>query len=130
MNDSEQKPQGESITIPVVEEYIHYETQSRETGKVRISKQVNEEVVEVDETVTYEEATIEHVPINRYVDTLPPVRYEGEVTIIPVLKEVIVKRTFLVEEIHVRKTKRTEHDRQSVTLRKEEVQIHRDQEPK
>ena len=126
MNDTTQASKDLPITIPVIEEQVTFKVQSQETGKVRITKQVREEVVEVDEPVTYEKVDIERVPINEYVDTPPSVRYEEDVTIIPVLREVMVKRILLVEELHVRKTKETSSEKRQFTLRKEEVQIQRD----
>ena len=126
MSDANQ-PIEDSVTIPVVEEYIDYDVQRKETGKVRITKQVREEVVDVDESTTYERAEIERIPVNEYVDVVPEVRQEGEVMVVPVLREVMVKRVLLVEELHIRKTKETQHNTRQVTLRKEEVQIHRDE---
>ena len=126
MNDAELTSE-KSITIPVIEESISYEVHEQETGKVRITKQVHEETVEVNDTITHERVLVERVPKNQYVDVLPPpVRYEGDVMIVPVLREVVVKRLLLVEEVHVRKMKKTTTDRRQVTLRKEEVQVHRD----
>ena len=128
MNDSNQPSEDSPVKIPVIEEYISHEVQRHETGKIRVTKHVHEEVVDVDESVTYEKADVERVPINEYVDTLPlPVRHEDDVIIVPVLKEVLVKRILLVEELHIRKTKETQHDTRQVTLRKEEVRVHRDE---
>lgn len=129
MNDTPQ-PEGEAppIKIPVIEEYIKYDTQRRPTGTVRIAKQVQEEIIEVDETVTHEEVKIDRIPINQYVDSAPPVRHEGEVMVVSVTAEVMVKRLLLVEELHIRKTIKTDIDTREVTLRKETVQIHRSQE--
>ena len=126
MDDSDPKPTEDSTSIPVIQESINYKTQSQESGKVRITKKVREELVEVEESTTYETADINRVPINQYVDELPPpVRYEDDVMIIPVLKEVIVKRVLLVEELHIKKTKETKIDKRTVPLREEEVQIDR-----
>ena len=54
-------------------------------------------------------------------------RYEGDVMIIPVLKEVAVieKRIMLVEEIHVSKKQTEKTETREVTLRKEEIKITR-----
>ena len=130
MNDTPHLPEGDTppTKIPVIEERIRYDTQQRQTGKVRISKQVHEETVEIDETVTRQEVKVERIPINQYVDAVPPVRHEGEVMIVSVLEEVMVKRLLLVEELHISKTSTTETDQREVTLRKETVQIHRDPE--
>ena len=55
----------------------------------------------------------------------PPVRYEGDTIIIPVIKEVLVKRNLLVEEVRI--TKRTGETvvQQQVALRKENVTVER-----
>ena len=67
------------------------------------------------------------VPVNRFVETAPQVRYEGETMIVPVLREVVVveKRIELIEELHI--TKRTIQTQvsQQVTLRTEEVTVER-----
>ena len=127
MNDNDFQSEASSEKIPVIEEHVHYDVQRKEIGKVRITKHVREEVVDVDESVTLETANVERVSVNEYVETLPPpVRYEGDVTIVPVLKEVLVKRMLLVEELHITKKKETQHDTRQVTLRREEVNIHRD----
>jgi len=62
------------------------------------------------------------------VDTPPPaMRYEGDTTIIPVLREVMVvqKRYEIMEEIRITKRKTESTDTQQVILRKEEVNIER-----
>jgi stress response protein YsnF len=53
------------------------------------------------------------------------VRTEGDVTIIPVLEEVVhvEKRLVLVEEIHVHRTSRVQQKSIPVTLRKQRVVI-------
>jgi stress response protein YsnF len=57
----------------------------------------------------------------------PAVRQEGDTTIIPVLREVLVveKRYELVEEVHVTKKKTVVPHVQEITLRKEVVEVER-----
>ncbi|ARS34811.1 YsnF/AvaK domain-containing protein [Pontibacter actiniarum] len=115
-------------TIPVVEEELRVGKKEVETGRVRISKDVHEEQVEVDVPLTHEEIDVVRVAINQHVDTPPPpVRYEGDKMIIPVLKEEVVvqKRLVLVEELHVTRKQVQTHEKQQVTLRKEEVNVDR-----
>ncbi|MBF8964538.1 YsnF/AvaK domain-containing protein [Pontibacter sp. FD36] len=117
-----------SKTIPVIEEQVRVDTEVRETGNVHIAKEVHREDVDLDLPIIHEEAEIERVEINQYVDTPPPpVRYEGDKMIIPVLKEVLVveKRLLVVEEIHVTKRRTEEHDKQHVELRREEIRVER-----
>lgn len=118
----------ESVIIPVIEEQVHVDVQKSVTGVVRVTKVVSNETIEVEQPYTQENVTIDRVAINEYVDELPPaVRYEGDVMIVPVLHEVLVKRTLLVEELRITKAKTDLSETQQVTLRKEHVEVHRDQ---
>lgn len=115
-------------TIPVIEEQVRVDTEVRETGQVHIAKEVHRENVDLDLPIIHEEAEIERIEINQYVDTPPPpVRYEGDKMIIPVLKEVLVveKRLLVVEEIHVTKRRTEEHNTTHVELRREEIRVER-----
>lgn len=134
-NQSEESVQGLSnsasvtgpVVVPVIEEKLQIDKQVVETGVVRIVKHVIEEAQTVDVPVFKEEVIVEHVAVYQYVDTPPPVRYEGETMIIPVLREVLVTETklLLVEEVHVTKRHTTDQETLEVKLRKEEVTVER-----
>ncbi|WP_207420946.1 YsnF/AvaK domain-containing protein [Desertivirga brevis] len=123
-----QEGSKEKIVIPVVEEQLRIEKQVIETGKVTVSKKVNEYTESIDIPVTNEEVDVNRIEINQYVNEAPPaVRQEGNKTIIPILKEVLVveKKLLLVEEVHItRKQVKTSTTRQE-TLKKEEMVISR-----
>ncbi|MFT2010863.1 YsnF/AvaK domain-containing protein [Pontibacter sp. 13R65] len=115
-------------TIPIIEERVEIGKRVVETGDVYISKQVHEDNVTIDVPTTKEHVHIERVPINKYVDTAPAaVRHEGDTMIIPVLREelVVVKKLFVVEELHITKKLETTHDSEQVTLLKEELHVNR-----
>jgi uncharacterized protein (TIGR02271 family) len=112
--------------IPVIEESVQVDKKWVETGKVHISKKVSEHNEVIDIPLKHEEVNIERVEVNEYVDSLPPaVRYEGETMIIPVLKEVFVKRVMIVEEIRVTRKEVEKHTQQEVTLKKEEIHVNK-----
>ena len=115
------------VVIPVIEEQVQVDINKVETGVVRLVKHVTEETQTVDIPTTKEEVLVDRVAIYQYVDTPPAVRYEGDTTIFPVLREVLVteKKLLLVEEVRVTKRKTTEQDTQTFTLRKEEVTVER-----
>jgi len=115
------------LVIPVIEEEAFLDKRVVETGKVRISKRISEHEELIDEPLFREEVTVERVPINQYVDQPPQVRHEGDVMIIPVVREQLVmqKRLVLVEELRVRKQVVETHQPQSVTLRREDVDVRR-----
>ena len=116
--------------IPVIEEHLHIGTKIKETGRVHVSKKVLTENYDADITVLKEEVVIEKKSINQYIDgEAPGIRLDGDTTIISVVKEVIIKRLLLVEELHITK-RRTEsiipiHE----VLRKEVVTVTRVESP-
>ena len=128
-NLSEGLPGLQKIVIPVIQEELLVGKKMVETGKVYISKKVYEEEFIQNEPVTSEEVTVERKEINQYIDVAPPaVRQEGDITIISVIKEVLVveKRLMLVEELHIKKHKRTDSAMIKEILRKEEINVTRD----
>ena len=115
----------EKITVPVVEEYLNIEREVVETGRIRISKSVSEAPEAAVVPLVHEEVNVERVARNQYVDTAPTVRQEGDVTIIPVVREVLVKRLLVVEELHITERRVETLETQQVVLRKEEVHVER-----
>ena len=119
---------GEQVIIPVVHEQVSIDKKVVETGKVHISKVVYEDVERYNIPYIEENISVERVPKNELLDSVPPaVRYEDDVMIIPVLKEVAVveKRIMLVEELRVTKSRTEKTQAHDVSLRKEEVQVKR-----
>lgn len=111
--------------IPVIEEQMIVEKKTIETGRIIISKKVEEKVETVAVPLHHEEYIVEHVAFDKLIDELPSVRYEGNVMIIPVVKEVMVKRMLLVEEIQITKLIKETSEPQQMTLRKEVVTVER-----
>jgi len=113
--------------VPVVEEKLHIDRQTVETGVIRLHKRVLEREELVSEPVVIDEIEIERTPINQIVDEAPAVRYEGDTMIIPLVEEVMVveKKLMLKEEVRVFRKQRTAESRQPVTLRSEVVQVER-----
>ena len=81
----------------------------------------------VEPTRAEETVSVERVPINREVAEPPPVRQEGDTTIVPILEEVLVveKRLVLREEVRITKRRREISERHRVTLRREQAEIER-----
>ena len=118
----------EKRVIPVMEEKATFGKTVVETGRVRLIKTVEEHEENVTFPLTEEEITVVRKPVNRYVEEAPTVRQEGDTTIYPVLKEVLVveKKLMLVEEIHVTKRQRTTITSETVNLRSESVRVERE----
>ena len=118
------------IVVPLLEETAHVEKRMTETGVVRVRKMVREHEERIETPLLRESVTVERVPINRRVEGDPPqARDEGDTRIIPVFEEILVveKRLMLVEEIHIRRVATTQNETQTVTLRRDEAVIERDE---
>ena len=124
---SDSTPPG--VTVPVVEEQLRVGARTRETERVRIDKTVGEREVEVDEPLLAEDVEVERVCIDppREVDVPPPVRTEGDTTVVPVLEErlVIEKRLVVREELRITRVARHVRDPRRVVLRSEHVSVAR-----
>lgn len=116
---------ADEIVVPVVAEQLQVTTRQRETGVVEIRKTIHERTEIVDHPLYAEEVAVERIPVNRMVDGPVSVRQEGEITIVPVLEEVLVveKRLMLREEVHIRTVRKEIHDSQEVVLREERVEV-------
>lgn len=117
--------EDETVTIPVIAESLRLTRALRETGRVRIHKQVQERQELVDLPLLRETAEVTRVPVNRRVDGPVPLRHDGDTTIIPILEEVLVveKRWILREELHVRVHRAEHHEPRVVSLRSEQVTV-------
>jgi len=118
---------SEEAVVPIVEEELHIEKQKVETGRVRLTKTVQEREVLVTQPVMQEDIQIERVPVYRWLSEPATVRYEGDMMIIPVMEEVPVveKRLRLKEELRVTKRQITTQRSEPVQLRTEEVHVER-----
>ena len=120
-------PETEEERIAVVEEEARFDKREVVTGRVRIRTRVEEAEETVRGTLDEEVVEVERVPVDRIVDAAPAVRQDGDVTIIPVMEEVLVveKRLVLKEELHVRRRRTQESVEVPVTLRRERVEVER-----
>jgi stress response protein YsnF len=119
---------GETIeTIPIVEEELKLDKREVVTGRVRVRTVVD--VVEEMARASLDEETVEvtRVPVDRVVDEAPGIRTENDVTIVPILEEVLVveKRLVLKEELHIRRRVGTEAVEVPMTLRKQRAVVER-----
>lgn len=116
------------MVLPVVEEQVVIDRNLVETGRVRISKMVQEHEQEVNVLLQHDEVQVERVPVNQFVADdapLPGSRQEGDVLIVPILREVVVTRVLVVEELRISKRVVEEPHTSTVTLRQEQIRVER-----
>jgi uncharacterized protein (TIGR02271 family) len=113
--------------IPLVEETATVGKREVVTGHVRVRTVTDtiEELAYGD--VRRETVEVTRVPVDRMVESAPEIRTEGDLTIVPVLEEVLVveKRLVLKEELHIRRRVETETVEVPVTLRKQRAIVER-----
>lgn len=118
--------EGDAV-IPLHDESVTVGKQRVERSRVRVTTRVSEREEMVRQALEQEEATVTRVPIDREIDAHPGIRQEGDVTVIPLVEEVLVveRRLVLREELHIRKSRRTVEVEQPVTLRSEDAVVER-----
>jgi len=111
----------------VVEEEVCVSKKELVTGRVVVESSVIEEKVNIPVSTAHQHYRQSKIPVDRVVDSMPEIRTEGDVTIVPIVREeaVITKRLVLVEEIHFTKISDREESTVPVTLRRTEVDIDR-----
>ena len=118
----------QEVVLPVVEEQAHIRTRRLETGQVvvHVTPRVQNESIRLE--LAEEQVDVERVEVNQFVQGPVEIRQEGDVTIVPVVEEVLVveKRLMLREEVRLTRRRRTRPHVEHVSLRTEQVEIRRE----
>jgi uncharacterized protein (TIGR02271 family) len=116
---------ADTIDVPVHEEELVAERRQRETGEVRVEKDVVEEQAELDVPVTRDEVTVNRKRVDREATGDETAFTDGDTIRVPVTAEEVdvQKRDRVVEEIEISKRPVTETERVTDTVRREEVRV-------
>jgi stress response protein YsnF len=127
MPDQERQP--EDLRIPLHVEEISVSRREIKKVNVQIALIARTREQLIDEELTHVRIEIERVPIGRPIEVEPPVSHEGDITIIPVVEEVVVveRRLVLKEEVRVRRVSTKEQHQQTVVLRQQEAVVTREE---
>ena len=119
---------NDDAKLQLLAEELSVTKETLETGRVRISSRTHEREVLVDENLAREHVEIETIPVGRRLDAMPEVRREGDTTIVPVVEEVLFveRRIMLKEEIHIRRVRTVERHQETITLRRQEAVVTRE----
>jgi uncharacterized protein (TIGR02271 family) len=111
--------------IELAEEELRVTKREVERGRVIIRTRVDEREELAEASLRQEDVTVERVPVGRIVDSVPAVREEDGVLIVPVVEEQLVVQTRLIlkEELRITRTVRTEEVQVPVRLRAERAEI-------
>ena len=113
--------------VPVLEERLDVGRRKIETGKVLLEKHVQEYQEALNEPLLVRTFDVERVAFNQVIESPPPVRYEGETTIYPLVEErlVVTKELVLREELRVTQRDTETRDIRSITLQRESMTVSR-----
>ena len=120
---------GERLAVHCEDVVVDRQAVPGDTVRVETVTQLREQRVDV--ALMHERIDIVHVPVGRFVDQVPEMRQEGDLTIMPVVEEVLVmeRRLRLVEEVHIRRLDQIEHRVETVTLRSQNAKVTRQSGP-
>lgn len=118
---------SETEVVALAEEEVRLGKRMVTTGKVRVRTVVDIETELAKATLAGETVEVTRTPVDRIVDQAPGIRVEDDVTIIPVMEEVLIveKRLVLKEEVRIRRVATTEDVEIPVELRKQHAVIER-----
>jgi len=99
----DQEQQTKDLRIPLHVEEISVSRREIKKANVEVALVTGAREQLIDEELTHVRVEIERVPIDRTIEAVPPIRQEGDITIIPVVEEVVVveRRLVLKEEVRV-----------------------------
>jgi uncharacterized protein (TIGR02271 family) len=125
MTNKRKDEQEAPVTIALHEEVLTPVVREVHLGDVVIHKRVEEAPVETTVDLRHENVSVEHVAIDREIDSVPELRYEGDTLVIPLVEEVLVteKRLVLREEVRITRHSRTEQSEVRDVLRREIADI-------
>ena len=123
------KETADDPMLSLAAEEVAINKETHEIGRVRVATRTYEREALIDEDLARERVEIETVPVGRRIDTVPEVRQQGDITIVPVVEEVLFveRRLMLKEEIHIRRVRTSEHHQEKVMLRHQEAIVSRSQ---
>ena len=116
--------------LPIVEEELQVGKRRFETERVRVRTVTDSAEELVRQELTGERLEVERVPIDLLIEPgadLPRIRTEGDVTVFPVMEEVVVVeiRLRLKEEVRITKRATKELTETPITVRKQRAVIER-----
>jgi stress response protein YsnF len=133
INESLGKSRMPSTTAPDADElFVRLQAEdvaiSRRTvagDTVRVQTMTHVRDHHVDEDLSHVRVEVERVPIGQHVSSVPPIRQEGDTTILSVVEEIIVieRRLMLKEEVHIRRVHVAERHQETVAVREQSVEI-------
>jgi stress response protein YsnF len=125
----DQERQTKDLRIPLQVEEVSISRREIKKANVEIALITGMREQLIDEELTHVRVEIERVPIGLPIEVVPPVSHEGDITIIPVVEEIVVveRRLVLKEEVRVRRVSTKEQHQETVVLRQQKAVVTREE---
>lgn len=115
----------ETCASPVMRLEARVDTLAEHTGTVRVRKVIHQMAESVRAAGYREVVETTRVPVNRVVQSVKAPWHQGDVLIIPVYEERLVRQLVLLEEIQIAHRREALQDGATASLRLEEVFVER-----
>lgn len=117
---------ADEVRVPLVEERVQVEKVEVETDRVRVRTVVDEHSEIIAQVLQTGRLDVLHIPLDREVAEAPAPRQDGDTLIVSVVEERLVKRLFLVEEVHITQSSHAEAVSVPVSLRRMRAVVEQD----
>ncbi|WP_130835801.1 YsnF/AvaK domain-containing protein [[Erwinia] mediterraneensis] len=129
---SDEKPQDNAeAVLKLAEEQISLSKKRVVDGRVTVTRSTTQHDEVINTFLNHERVEVERIEKSQPVETMPEIREENGVLIVPVVEEEIeiVRKLVLREELHIRKIGQQVPFQEVVTLRKQHAKIEREEVP-
>ena len=109
---------ADEVRVPLVEERVQVEKVEVETDHVRVRTVVDEHSETIEQVLRTGELDVRRIPLDQEVAEAPAPRQDGDTLIVSIVEERLVKRLFLVEEVHITQSSHAEAVSVPVSLRR------------
>jgi len=118
---------ADTVVIPLAVEQAEITKRTVPVARIAVRTVTEEREEVIDLPLATERVEITRVPVDRIVDSAPPIQEQGDITIIPVVEEVIVveRRLRVKEEIHLRRVRTTDRHQETLKVRTQTVDVTR-----
>ena len=117
---------ADEVRVPLVEERVQVEKVEVETDRVRVRTVVDEHFETIAQVLQTGRLDVLHIPLDREVAEAPAPRQDGDTLIVSIVEERLVKRLFLVEEVHITQSSHAEAVSVPVSLRRMRAVVEQD----
>ena len=117
---------ADQVRVPLFEERLRVEKVEVETERIRVRTVVDEHSETIEEVLQTGRLDVRRIAFDQEVSEAPAPRQDCDILIVSIVEERLVKRLFLVEEVHVTQSSHAEAVRIPVSLRRMRAVVEQD----